>query len=81
MSLSVGGQSNQVITLTGFTNGICVVSDGVFESLKPQLTEKTITAFMYDQWEYNSESPEAIFTALEDALQSGDVNVVSAYRY
>ena len=81
LSLSVGGQSNQVITLTGFTNGICVVSDGVFESLKPQLTEKTITAFMYDQWEYNSESPEAIFTALEDALQSGDVNVVSAYRY
>ena len=81
LSLSVGGQSNQVITLTGFTNGICVVSDGVFESLKPQLTEKTITAFMYDQWEYNSESPEAIFTELEDALQSGDVNVVSAYRY
>lgn len=81
LSLSVGGQSNQVITLTGFTNGICIVSDGVFESLKPQLTEKTITAFLYDQWEYNSESPEAIFTALEDALQSGDVNVVSAYRY
>lgn len=81
LSLSVEGQSDQVITLTGFTNGICVVSDNVFESLKSQLTEKTITAFLYDQWEHNSESPEAIFTALEETLQNEDANVVSAYQY
>lgn len=81
LSLSVEGQSDQVITLTGFTNGICVVSDAVFASLQPQLTEKTITAFGYDAWESNSESPEAIFTALEDTLEKGDANVVSAYQY
>lgn len=81
LSLSVEGQSNQVITLTGFTNGVCVVSDAVFASLQPQLTEKTITAFGYDAWESNSESPEAIFSALEDTLEKGDANVVSAYQY
>lgn len=81
LSLAVEGQSDKVITLTGFTNGICVVSDTVFESLEPQLTEKVITAFSYDGWENNSESPDAIFTALETTLQKGDSNVVSAYRY
>lgn len=81
LSLSVEGQSDQVITLTGFTSGISVVSDAVFASLQPQLTEKTITAFWYDAWESNSESPEAIFTALEDTLEKGDANVVSAYQY
>lgn len=81
LSLLVEGQSDRVITLTGFTNGICVVSDDVFASLKPQLAEKTITAFLYDNWENNSESPDAIFTALETTLQKGDANVVSAYRY
>lgn len=81
LSLSVEGQSDKVITLTGFTNGICVVSDAVFASLKPQLTEKIITAFLYDDWENNSESPDAIFTALENTIQKGDTNVVSAYRY
>lgn len=81
LSLSVEGQSDQVITLTGFTNGVCVVSDAVFESLQPQLTEKTITAFGYDAWESNSESPEAIFSTLEDTLEKGDANVVSAYQY
>lgn len=81
LTLSVEGQSDQVITLTGFTNGICVVSDDVFATLKPRLTEKIITAFLYDNWENNSESPDAVFAALEPALQKGDVNVVSAYRY
>lgn len=81
LSLSVEGQSDQVITLTGFTRGICVVSDAVFRVLESQLTEKTITAFLYDDWENNSESPDRIFTALEDTLQKGDANVVSAYRY
>lgn len=81
LSLSPEGQSSQVITLTGFTSGICVVSDAVFASLKPQLTEKTITAFLYDQWEHNSESPDAIFAALKGTLENGDANVVSAYRY
>lgn len=81
LALSVEGQSDKVITLTGFTNGICVVSDDVFASLKPQLTEKTITAFLYDNWENNSESPDAIFAALETTLQKGDANVVSAYCY
>lgn len=80
-SLSVEGQSDKVITLTGFTNGICVVSDTVFQSLQPQLKEKTITAFLYDEWATNSESPDAIYTALRDTLQAGDANVVSAYRY
>jgi len=81
LSLAVEGQSDQVITLTGFTRGIFVVSDAVFEALEPQMTEKTITAFLYDDWENNSESPDRIFTALEDTLQKGDANVVSAYRY
>lgn len=81
LSLSVGGHSDQVITLSGFTNGICVVSDDVFASLKPQLSEKVITAFLYNNWENNSESPDAIFTALESTLQKRDANVVSAYRY
>lgn len=81
LSLSVEGHSDKVITLTGFTNGICVVSDDVFASLKPQLSEKIITAFLYDNWENNSESPDTIFTALETTLERGDANVVSAYRY
>ena len=81
LSLSIEGQSDQVITLTGFTSGICVVSDAVFASLAPQLTEKTITAFLYDQWELNRESPDAIFPALEETLEKRDANVVSAYRY
>lgn len=81
LSLSVAGSSDNVITLTGFTSGICVVSDAVFASLKPQLNEKIITAFSYDNWENNSESPDAIFAALETTLQQGNVNVVSAYRY
>ena len=45
------------------------------------MTERTVTAFLYDDWESNSESPEAIFASLEDTLQNGDANVVSAYRY
>lgn len=81
LSLSVEGHSDKVITLTGFTNGICVVSDDVFASLKSQLAEKTITAFLYDNWENNSESPDAIFTVLETTLQKGDANVISAYHY
>lgn len=81
LSLSVEGQSDKVITLTGFTGGICVVSDAVFEPLRPKMTEKIITAFSYDEWENNSESPDAIFTALENTMQKGDANVVSAYRY
>ncbi len=81
LSLSVEGQSDKVITLTGFTSGICVVSDVVFASLQPQMTERTVTAFLYDDWESNSKSPEAIFASLEDTLQNGDANVVSAYRY
>lgn len=81
LSLSVEGQPDKVITLTGFTGGICVVSDAVFEPLRPKMTEKIITAFSYDEWENNSESPDAIFTALENTMQKGDANVVSAYRY
>ena len=55
--------------------------DAVLSTLKSQLTERTITVFSYDDWENNSQSPAAIFTALEDTLQQGDANVVSAYRY
>lgn len=81
VSLSVEGRSDKVITLTGFTNGICVVSDAVFESLKPQMTEKSISVFSYDQWENNSESPEAILTALKETVEKGNANVVSSYLY
>lgn len=81
VSLSVAGWSDKVITLTGFTNGICVVSDAVFESLKPQMTEKSISVFSYDQWENNSESPEAILTALKETVEKGNANVVSSYLY
>lgn len=81
VSLSVEGRSDKVITLTGFTNGICVVSDAVFESLKPQMTEKSISVFSYDQWEDNSESPEAILTALKETVEKGNANVVSSYLY
>lgn len=81
VSLSVEGQTDQIITLTGFTRGICVVPDAVLSTLKSQLTERTITVFSYDNWENNSQSPVAIFTVLEDTLQQGDANVVSAYRY
>lgn len=81
VSLSVEGRSDKVITLTGFTNGICVVSDGVFELLKPQMTEKSISVFAYDQWENNSESPEAILTALKETVEKGNANVVSSYLY
>lgn len=81
LTLSVEGRSDKVITLTGFTNGICVVSDAVFETLKPRMTEKSVTAFSYDEWENNSESPDAVFTALSDTLEAGNANVVSAYEY
>lgn len=81
LTLSVEGRSDKVITLTGFTNGICVVSDAVFETLKPRMTEKSVTAFSYDEWENNSESPDAVFTALRDTLEAGNANVVSAYEY
>lgn len=81
VSLSVEGRSDKVITLTGFTNGICVVSDGVFELLKPQMTEKSISVFAYDQWENNSESPEAILTALKETVEKGNANIVSSYLY
>lgn len=81
LSLSVEGQSDRVITLTGFTNGICVVSDDIFDILMPQLTDKTITAFSYDEWEKNGKSPDLIFNMLEETLEKGDANVVSAYRY
>lgn len=79
--LSVEGATDAVITLTGFTNGISVVSDSLFASLKSQLTKETITAFSYDNWENNGESPDAIFSALQNTLENGDANVVSAYRY
>lgn len=81
LSLSVEGHSDRTITLTGFTNGICVLNDTTFYSLHSQLTEKIITAFSYENWENNSESPDAIFKALSDTIQKGNANVVSAYQY
>lgn len=80
-NLSVEGKTDAVITLTGFTNGICVVPDQVLRALQPQMTKKTITAFSYADWEKYSEIPETIFTALEDSIQKGEINVVSAYLY
>lgn len=47
----------------------------------PQLTKKVITAFYYDNWDKNSEAPNNIFKALQNSIDKGDINVVSAYRY
>ena len=81
MALSIEGQTSDVITLTGFTNGICVVSDKTFDALEPSLIQKTVTAFTYDHWETNSASPEAVQAALATTLDNGDANLISAYKY
>lgn len=47
----------------------------------PQLTKKVITAFYYDNWDKNGEAPDNIFKALQNSIDKGDINVVSAYRY
>lgn len=79
--LSVEGCTDSVITLSGFTNGICVVNDSVFDTLKSKMNNKTITAFIYDDWEMNSHSPEVITNSLESSIKNGDANVVTAYWY
>lgn len=79
--LSVEGRTDSVITLSGFTNGICVVNDSVFDALKSQMNSKTITAFIYDNWEMNSHSPEAITNSLKTTIENGDANVITAYSY
>lgn len=79
--LSVEGCTDSVITLSGFTNGICVVNDSVFDTLKSQMNSKTITAFIYDNWEMNSHSPEVITNSLKTTIENGDANVITAYSY
>lgn len=79
--LSVEGCTDSVITLSGFTNGICVINDSVFDALKSQMNSKTITAFIYDNWEMNSHSPEAIKNSLKTTIENGDANVITAYSY
>nr|QID25473.1 ABC transporter permease protein YxdM [Streptococcus suis] len=79
--LSVEGYSEATITLSGFTNSVCVVNDSVFDTLKPQMDSKTITAFVYDNWEMNSHSPEAIESALKTSTENLDANVIIAYNY
>lgn len=79
--LSVEGYSEATITLSGFTNSVCVVNDSVFDTLKPQMDSKTITAFVYDIWEMNSHSPEAIESALKTSTENLDANVIIAYNY
>ena len=81
LTLSVEGNTDSVITLSGFTNGICVLNDAVFEALQPQMKNTTITAFLYDNWEMNSQSPEVIKNALKDTIESRDANVIDAYSY
>lgn len=79
--LSVEGRTDSVITLSGFTNSICVVNDSVFDALKSQMNNKTITAFIYDNWEMNNHSPEAITNSLKTTIENGDANVITAYSY
>lgn len=80
-NLSIEGQTDEIITLTGFTSGIYVINDYTFNSLMPQLTKKVITAFYYDNWDKNGEAPDNIFKALQNSIDKGDINIVSAYRY
>lgn len=79
--LSVEGYSEAIIMLSGFTNSVCIVNDSVFDALKPHLDNKTITAFVYDNWEMNSHSPEAVENALKTSTENLDANVIIAYNY
>lgn len=79
--LFVEGYSEATIMLTGFTTSVCIVNDSVFDALKPQLDSKTITAFVYDNWEMNSQSPEVLENALKTSIENRDVNLVTAYSY
>ena len=81
LTLSVEGNTDSVITLSGFTSGICVLNDAVFEALQPQMKNTTITAFLYDNWETNSYSPETIKNKLKPTIESRDANVIDAYSY
>lgn len=80
-TLSFEGSSDSLITLTGFTNGICVVNDITFQVLKPQMKSTSISAFMYDNWETNSHSPEVLENALKTTVDKGDANLITAYSY
>lgn len=79
--LSVEGYSDATIMLSGFTNSVCIVNDSVFDALKPQMDSKTITAFVYDNWELNSYSPEAVEDSLKASIENRDANVIIAYNY
>lgn len=79
--LSVEGYSESVIMLSGFTTSVCVVNDSIFDVLKAQMNNKTITAFTYDNWELNNHSPEAITNSLKTTIENGDTNVITAYSY
>lgn len=81
LTLSVEGNTDSIITLSGFTSSICVLNDAVFEALQPQMKNITITAFLYDNWETNSDSPETIKNKLKSTIESRDANVIDAYSY
>ena len=81
LTLSVEGNTDSIITLSGFTSSICVLNDAVFEALQPQMKNITITAFLYDNWETNSYSPETIENKLKSSIESRDANVIDAYSY
>ena len=81
ITLSVEGNSDALIALSGFTSGVCVVSDSTFDTLLPQLKSTTTTAFLYDGWETNGRSPAVISDALKPSIESRDANVVAAYSY
>lgn len=81
LTLSVEGNTDSIITLSGFTSSICVLNDAVFEALQPQMKNITITAFLYDNWETNSDSPETIKNKLNSTIESRDANVIDAYSY
>ena len=80
-NLPIEGQTDEIITLTGFTSGIYVINDNLFKDLMPNLSKKVITAFYYDNWDKNSQAPDNIFKALQNTIDEGNANVVSAYRY
>lgn len=79
--LSVEGYTEATIMLSGFTTNVCIVNDSVFDALKPQMDSKTITAFVYDNWEMSSHSPEAVENSLKTSIENRDANVITAYSY
>ncbi|AKL96585.1 putative ABC-type transport system involved in lysophospholipase L1 biosynthesis, permease component [Clostridium aceticum] len=81
LHLSIVGNSDETIMLSGYVNSVCVISDDDFNTLEPKLAEREIYAFYYDNWETDSEIPQRIQTALRLDDERNDINVIFAYDY